>query len=314
MLRYSAHRTMCHRDDRRYPFVPADAIKAFGAGSRLTCLLAAWLVSTLLFASCRPAPRTPRPGSAPAPATAAIVVPYADLLARPVPGSERISQMLFGEEPAILGRAGSWCLVRAAGEVEGWVRSSSLGRRETRGKPGVVRIPWLTLSTKHGRLVLPMGALVRISRRCKSGSILQLGGAEVMAPPGTIRAAGAPGGPNPMLAAARDLLGVRYLWGGSTGRGIDCSGLTQVTARVAGRHLPRNARDQYRTGKSVEQSALLPGDLVFYTSTQRPGPTHVGIYAGGGRVIQASAARGVCLAQVRTPSPGLCWYGARRIW
>lgn len=76
-----------------------------------------------------------------------------------------------------------------------------------------------------------------------------------------------------------DWKGVRYRLGGSTKKGIDCSGFVQRTFREQfGLELPRSTYEQQEMGKSVSRSNLRTGDLVLF----RAGSTgrHVGIYIG----------------------------------
>ena len=82
---------------------------------------------------------------------------------------------------------------------------------------------------------------------------------------------------------AKSFLGLPYLWGGLSGFGIDCSGLTWLDYRVHGIRIPRDALPQSRAGESVR--AKLPGDLVFYASSGRV--HHVSMYLGDGQVIHA---------------------------
>ena len=86
------------------------------------------------------------------------------------------------------------------------------------------------------------------------------------------------------LAFAKKQLGDGYAYGGTGPNRWDCSGLTQGAYKAAGIKLPHSARGQMKYGKSVAKNNLRPGDLVFFYSPVR----HVGIYAGGGKVIHAS--------------------------
>ena len=83
------------------------------------------------------------------------------------------------------------------------------------------------------------------------------------------------------VAEARKYLGVPYVWGGTSPKGFDCSGLVQYCYQKVGVSLPRTTYDQINRGKRVSQSNLKPGDLVF------PHTGHVGIYAGNGKMIHA---------------------------
>jgi len=86
------------------------------------------------------------------------------------------------------------------------------------------------------------------------------------------------------LAYARKQLGDGYRYGGTGPNKWDCSGLTMKSWKSVGVKLPRTSRAQYRVGKKVKKSNLRKGDLVFFYS----GISHVGIYAGKGKIIHAS--------------------------
>lgn len=86
------------------------------------------------------------------------------------------------------------------------------------------------------------------------------------------------------LAFAKRQLGDRYRYGGTGPNAWDCSGLTRGAWKHAGKKIPRTSQAQSRRGKKVSRSNLRKGDLVFFYS----GKSHVGIYAGKGRVIHAS--------------------------
>lgn len=92
-----------------------------------------------------------------------------------------------------------------------------------------------------------------------------------------------------VLATARLFLGDKYYWGGRSAWGVDCSGLVNIAFRAWGLDLPRNAGDQLAASKPVKRSALKPGDLIFSADAAKPAAiTHVMLYSGGGRLIEAT--------------------------
>ncbi len=84
---------------------------------------------------------------------------------------------------------------------------------------------------------------------------------------------------------AYNQIGDMYLYGASGPDRWDCSGLTSGAWANAGVSLPHNAAAQYNATTRVSRSQLKAGDLVFYR-----GNAHVGIYVGGGQIIDASTA------------------------
>jgi cell wall-associated NlpC family hydrolase len=101
-----------------------------------------------------------------------------------------------------------------------------------------------------------------------------------------------PGGPPPALNAnaqaaidaAYSVIGTPYQFGGSSPEsGFDCSGLTMWAWAHAGVSLPHSSEMQYAVLPHVAQSDLQPGDLVFFYSPIH----HVGLYVGGGRMIDS---------------------------
>ncbi|NEP16470.1 MAG: C40 family peptidase [Leptolyngbya sp. SIO4C1] len=78
----------------------------------------------------------------------------------------------------------------------------------------------------------------------------------------------------------------QYLWGGTVAPNYDCSGLMQAAFRSAGIPLPRDSYQQAAFTQRIERSALQPGDLIFFSNTDRI--THVALYLGHGQYIHSS--------------------------
>ncbi|WP_189421892.1 bifunctional lytic transglycosylase/C40 family peptidase [Streptomyces griseoviridis] len=115
---------------------------------------------------------------------------------------------------------------------------------------------------------------------------------------------------------AQKKLGTPYLWGGNgtadQGGRFDCSGLTKAAYASVGITLPRVANDQYNAGPHPSRDELLPGDLVFFSDdlTNSRAIRHVGIYVGGGQMINAPFTGAVIrFDPIDTPD----YFGATRV-
>jgi cell wall-associated NlpC family hydrolase len=102
-------------------------------------------------------------------------------------------------------------------------------------------------------------------------------------PPHSVYSGPATGSAAAAVKYAYAQLGKPYVWGGAGPNSFDCSGLTMMSWNAAGVSLPHNAAMQQSDVPSVSLSALQPGDLIFFGSPA----FHVGIYIGGGNMIQA---------------------------
>jgi uncharacterized protein YraI len=91
-----------------------------------------------------------------------------------------------------------------------------------------------------------------------------------------------------VVKTAESLEGVKYIFGGDTPSGFDCSGYTMYCYSKVGVTLVHSAAMQATEGTAVSRSDLKPGDLVFFaTDTGSRAVSHVGIYIGNNDVLQA---------------------------
>ena len=103
-----------------------------------------------------------------------------------------------------------------------------------------------------------------------------------------------------MVSVAKSLIGIPYVWGGSTASGFDCSGFIYYVANKAGKSLPRTSAAGYYD-RSYYVNTPKAGDLVFFENTYKQGISHVGIYLSDNQFIQADATHGIMISDLNNP-------------
>jgi len=121
-----------------------------------------------------------------------------------------------------------------------------------------------------------------------------------------------------LVTVARAQVGTRYVLGGTTPSGFDCSGLVRYVMAALKVELPRTAAQQAQTGLEIDRdkSNLRPGDLLTFGKRGKSGVSHIGIYVGNGRYIHASSVAGRVIESdlSRSGSPLIkAWRGVRRM-
>ncbi len=114
---------------------------------------------------------------------------------------------------------------------------------------------------------------------------------------------------------ALQFVGYRYVYGGSSPSGFDCSGFTSYVYKQFGYKLNRSASDQLDNGTAVSRNELEPGDLVIFkkgNSSKRA--THVGLYIGNNQFVHASTSKvGVIVSRMSDAYYTTGFVGGRRI-
>lgn len=202
-----------------------------------------------------------------------------------------LTQLLMGEAVQVIEEQDGWARVRAllqpsSADLDGypgWVRSSHLAAPVPRadGASAFVVAPETTLAVDGGAgLELSFGTVLWLDEVTEDmARVLLPGGRSGTIPLPDVRLSRKrerlASSANDVLGRARQFLGLRYLWGGTSTWGLDCSGLVHLTYRAHGVVVPRDAFDQADFADPVPLDAVQPGDLYFFA---RPGERiyHVG--------------------------------------
>ncbi|EPR13166.1 NlpC/P60 family protein [Ruminiclostridium papyrosolvens] len=118
-----------------------------------------------------------------------------------------------------------------------------------------------------------------------------------------------------VIAYAKKFIGVRYVYGGKSPSGFDCSGYVGYVYKNFGVSLNSSASSMYSNGTRVSKTALRAGDLLFFDASSRKSAgaiDHVGIYLGNNQFIHASTSNGKVLIQSLSEYRGT-YIGAKRV-
>jgi len=116
-----------------------------------------------------------------------------------------------------------------------------------------------------------------------------------------------------VVSVANSVMGTKYVYGGTTSKGFDCSGFIGYVYKQVGVALPRTSAGMYATGTSVSKKNLKAGDLVFF-NTSGKGVSHAGIYIGNGKFVHSSSSKGVSISKINDPYYwGSKYIGAKRV-
>jgi len=217
------------------------------------------------------------------------------------------TQALFGEPVRVLATRGAWTRVAVVDQptpinrlgYPGWVPTRQLTSKASfagllSGPIAEVTAPTAPLRGAPRHLDLSFGTRLPVLGVSNNQVRVATPGGQTGLLPGpdahVYSSSAAIPAPTPqqLVSTARLFLGVHYLWGGTSSFGFDCSGLVNLIYRVNGIVIPRDADAQALGGRAVSRDGLEPGDLVFF-ATDPPSRevTHVGMYIGGGQIIEA---------------------------
>ena len=214
--------------------------------------------------------------------------PIADLRAAPDAASELVDQARAGEALTILGESGAWAYVQGEDGYFGWIHRQLVVEDAHPVRQLLVArhcAPIRREPSESSEVIGEVDAGVA-SHAVQAGYVRCANGWLAIADtvPSDRLPQRAPT-PDDIVTTAESFLGAPYLWGGTTARGIDCSGLTQQVYRLNGVGLARDADQQALGGRPVDVAR--PGDLFFFGAES---VTHTAIATGETTFIHAPQA------------------------
>jgi cell wall-associated NlpC family hydrolase len=244
-----------------------------------------------------------------------VTVSVCNIRSRPAHAAEQTTQALMGTPVRILNKRGGWHLVQMPDSYIGWVRNTVVEltddemfawKRSDRliylGHTGVITdsrgetvsdVSFGAILVKNGTsgdkwtVVLPDG---------RTGEVKKSEAAELRTWAESVDIE-----PQRLIRFARSFMGTPYLWGGTSTKGVDCSGYTKMIYYYGGVIMTRDASAQFRYGDevSIEKPwvSLAPGDLLYFGSVRdgKKNITHTGMYIGDTEFIHATAGPGMVI-------------------
>ncbi len=255
---------------------------------------------------------------------------YVNMRSGPGTGYAVLGTYNNGTKMTITGQSGDWYKVSYNGR-EGYVYKQYLSQSgtatqvtETQNTPAVttagvnLREGPSTAYTSKG--VLAKGTAVTITGKSGQWYRVSWGGVsgyiyqDYISTNTATGAAPASTNGEKIVAEAKKYLGVRYVYGGTSPSGFDCSGFVYYVYKQCGYSITRTATAQNSVGVQVARSNLQPGDIIIFYNGGKTAIGHAGIYIGDGKFIHASSGGGkVMISGLSESYYNARFYSARRV-
>jgi hypothetical protein len=233
----------------------------------------------------------------------------ANLRSKPAHSSEMVSQAIMGTPCRVLKEDDGWILIQTPDLYIGWTNESSVQQmnhteiNEWRKADRIIYTDTYGVISGDSKLTSVISDLVAgaiVIKKSEDKNISQ-----VILPDGrsgyvsnqkwlnlnewkdTVNLL-----PEKMIDTGERFLGFPYLWGGTSSKGLDCSGFVKTVCFLNGVILERDASQQFTHGEIIDVTSgwdkLKKGDLLFFGSKQPLRVTHVGMYIGESQFIHCS--------------------------
>lgn len=238
----------------------------------------------------------------------------ANIRSRPSHPAQLTTQATLGMPLKVLKKEGGWYLIRTPDDYLGWMDSGGLERMPKKQYREWSNAPKLIYQGTYGFSYQEPDAASQKVTDLVAGSILKLdntlGGFYAVTYPDGRQAFVSKAEAKPfdqwqddlettkasLIESAKTMMGAPYLWGGTSTKGIDCSGFTKTIYFMNGRVIPRDASQQVKAGTLVDDQGdfekLQVGDLLFFgkedTDTTDRRVVHVGMWIGDNEFIHSS--------------------------
>ena len=237
----------------------------------------------------------------------------ASLHSQPTHKSDIVSQLLLGMPVKVLDKSEDWLRIQAAEGYIGWV-SGSIERMNRKELQARLEKPTIIVTCQYAKSYSKADIYSQSVSDIVIGNIFTLNDKEdnfykVIYPDGRVAfiekenaqevnnwLSGEELTGESIVNTAKQLMGVPYVWGGTSSKGLDCSGFTKIVYWLQGIIIPRDASQQVLCGVEIDSKGdfdtMQKGDLVFFgtkASDENPQErvVHVGIYIGNKQFIHA---------------------------
>lgn len=243
-----------------------------------------------------------------------VSISVANIRSEPEHSAELATQATLGTPLKVLNKVGYWYQVQTPDHYISWVDEGGIQLMNQQEFHHWQRAEKLIYLNLYGFSYTEPNTSVQTVSDLVSGNVLQLkeeagdfykiaypDGREAYIPKTTAKTyaswvASIQASELSLVSTAKQLMGIPYLWGGTSLKGVDCSGFTKTVYFLNGLVLPRDASQQVHTGDAIDTSTgfdqLRPGDLLFFgkpaTATTSEKVIHVGMWIGNNEFIHSS--------------------------